>query len=205
MTNAIGPPSWADLPPPPLEWGNSKPRPCDACGDARSWWRLPVRSVLRMALALGVLVFASCGHSYRGYMTRAYSVRGHTYHPMSVGQALTYKETGTCSWYNESSFFGLKRGTTSLGEKVMPWDLIGAHKTLPLPCVAKVTNLKTGQSVIVRINDRGPFIAGRCLDLSPRAAKIIGFYDKGLTTVRLEVLSVGDGSYKRSKHRGWFF
>jgi rare lipoprotein A len=99
----------------------------------------------------------------------------------------------------------LVRGTTSLGEKVMPWHLIGAHKTLPLPCLVKVTNLKTGQSVKVRINDRGPFIAGRCLDLSPRAAKKIGFYDRGLTTTRMEVLSVGDGSYKRRKRRGWFF
>lgn len=160
--------------------------------------RLPV-------LALGLLALASCGHSYRGYMTRPYTVRGQTYHPMSVEQALTYEETGTCSWYNESSFFGLKRGTTSLGEKVMPRDLIGAHKTLPLPCVVKVTNVSTGRSVKVRINDRGPFIAGRCLDLSPRAAKKIGFYQKGLTTTHLEVLSVGDGPYKRSKRRGWFF
>lgn len=158
-----------------------------------------------MVLALGMLVLVSCGHSYRGYMTRPYRVRGQTYHPMSVEQALTYKETGICSWYNESSFFGLKRGTTSLGEKVMPWDIIGAHKTLPLPCIAKVTNLKTGQSVKVRINDRGPFIPGRCLDLSPRAAKKIGFYDKGLTTVHLEVVSVGDGVYKRRNRRWWFF
>jgi len=161
--------------------------------------------MLRMVLALGGLALASCSHGYQGYMTRGYSVRGQTYHPMSVGHALTFQETGTCSWYNESAFCGLWPGTTSLGEKVMPWDLIAAHKTLPLPCLAKVTNLKTGQSVKVRINDRGPFIAGRCLDLSPRAAKKIGFYDQGLTTVRLEVLSVGDGAYTRSKHREGFF
>jgi rare lipoprotein A len=162
----------------------------------------------RLACAfLGLGLLASCAYpgGHTGYMTRAYTVRGHTYHPMSVAQALNFKETGTCSWYNESSFFGLVRGTTSLGEKVMPWHLIGAHKTLPLPCLVKVTNLKTGQSVKVRINDRGPFIAGRCLDLSPRAAKKIGFYDRGLTTTRMEVLSVGDGSYKRRKRRGWFF
>ena len=172
---------------------------------ARRWWRGPLCAARRLALALGLLALASCGSSYRGYMTRSYSVRGQTYHPMSVKQALVYQETGTCSWYDESSFFGLVRGTTSLGEKVMPWDLIGAHKTLPLPCVAKVTNLNTGQSVKVRINDRGPFIAGRCLDLSPRAAKKIGFYGKGLTTIHLEVLSVGDGTYQRRKSRGWFF
>ncbi len=166
---------------------------------------LSLRGVLRLAMALGTLALVSCGHSYNGYQTRSYTVRGQTYHPMSVEQALTFEETGTCSWYNESSFFGLMRGTTSLGEKVMPWDLIGAHKTLPLPCLVKVTNVKTGHSVKVRINDRGPFIAGRTLDLSPRAAKKIGFYDKGLATTHLEVLSVGDGSYKRSKNHGWFF
>lgn len=154
-----------------------------------------------------VLAVTSCGISrpsgHRGYQTASYTVRGQTYHPMSVADALNFKETGTCSWYNESSFFGLKRGTTSLGEKVMPWHLIGAHKTLPLPCLIKVTNLETGKSTKVRINDRGPFIAGRCLDLSPRAAKKIGMYREGLTQVRLEVISVGDGPYRRSR-RGWW-
>lgn len=166
---------------------------------------LSIRGALCLALALGVFLLVSCGGGYKGYMTRSYTVRGQTYHPMSVEQALTFEETGICSWYDESSFLGLKRGTTSIGEKVMPWDLIGAHKTLPLPCLVKVTNLKTGQSVKVRINDRGPFIAGRHLDLSPRAAKKIGFHGQGLTTTHLKVLSVGDGSYKRSKRRGWFF
>jgi rare lipoprotein A len=137
-------------------------------------------------------------------MTRSYTVRGQTYQPMSVDAALDYKATGTCSWYNESSFLGLIRGTTSLGEKVMPWHLTGAHKTLPLPCLVKVTNVENGKSVKVRINDRGPFIPGRILDVSPRAAKKLGFYDKGLATTRVEVISVGDGSYKRKK-RGWFF
>ena len=167
---------------------------CDGERASRLW-------VLAMVPLL--FVMSSCGAGYRGYQTKPYTVRGQTYHPMSVAAALDYQETGTCSWYNESSFFGLKRGTTSLGEKVMPWDLIGAHKTLPLPCVVKVTNVKTGKSVKVRINDRGPFIPGRVLDLSPRAAKRIGFYQAGLTTVHLQVLSVGDGSYKRSR-RGWW-
>ena len=137
-------------------------------------------------------------------MTRSYTVRGQGYQPMSVDAALDFEETGTCSWYNESRFFGLKRGTTSLGEKVMPWHLIGAHKTLPLPCLVKVTNLENGKSVKIRINDRGPFIADRVLDVSPRAARKLGFYDQGLTTTHMEVISVGDGSYKRKK-RKWFF
>ena len=163
----------------------------------------------RLALICGVaaFLFSSCfsrpgGHS--GYQTKSYTVRGQYYQPMSVDQALDFEETGSCSWYNESSLLGFKRGTTSLGEKVMPWHLTGAHKTLPLPCLVKVTNLKNGKSVNVRINDRGPFIPGRILDVTPRAAKKIDFYDNGVTNVRIKVLSVGDGSYKRKK-RGWFF
>jgi rare lipoprotein A len=154
----------------------------------------------------GLSLLASCAYpgGHPGYMTRSYTVRGRNYQPMGVDAALNFKETGICSWYNESSFFGLKRGTTSLGEKVMPWHLTGAHKTLPLPCLIKVTNLKNGKSVKIRINDRGPFIPNRVLDVTPRAAQKLGFHDHGLTTVRLEVLSVGDGSYKR-KNRGWFF
>jgi rare lipoprotein A len=143
------------------------------------------------------------GHD--GYMTRAYTVRGQSYHPMSVEAALDFEETGVCSWYNESKFFGLKRGNTSLGEKVMPWHLTGAHKTLPLPALVKVTNLDNGKSVKIRINDRGPFIPNRVLDVSPRAAKKLGFRDEGLTTTHMEVISVGDGSYKRKKRRWLFF
>lgn len=138
-------------------------------------------------------------------MTRSYTIRGQTYHPMSVEQALGHTETGVCSWYNESRFFGLKRGNTSLGEKVMSWHLTGAHKTLPLPAMVRVTNLENGRSVKLRINDRGPFIAGRHLDVTPRAAKKLGFYEKGLTTTRLEVLSVGDGKYRRRSRRFLWF
>jgi rare lipoprotein A len=160
-------------------------------------------------MSLCALLLSSCSSrpsGYNGYMTRSYTVRGQTYHPMSVEQALGYEETGECSWYDESSFFGLKRGTTSLGEKVQPWHLTGAHKTLPLPALVKVTNLENGNSVNVRINDRGPFIAGRHLDVTPRAAKKLGFKEHGLTQTRLEVISVGDGKYRRkSKKRFLFF
>ncbi|TAG08597.1 MAG: septal ring lytic transglycosylase RlpA family protein [Verrucomicrobia bacterium] len=158
------------------------------------------------SLILAVLLFSACARpsGYEGYMTRSYTVRGQSYHPMSVEQALDFHEVGTASWYNESSFLGLKRGTTSLGEKVMPWHLTGAHKTLPLPCIVKVTNLANGKSVKIRLNDRGPFIGDRMIDLSPRAARKIDFQGEGLTTVEVKVLSVGDGPYKRQK-RGWLY
>jgi rare lipoprotein A len=163
-----------------------------------------IRNTAIVGAVLALPLLASCSSGYRGYMTRSYTVRGHHYQPMSVDAALKFEETGTCSWYDESKWFGLKRGNTSLGEKVMPWHLSAAHKTLPLPCRIKVTNLENGKSLKLRVNDRGPFIPNRHLDVTPRAAKKLGFYDQGLTTTRIEVISVGDGSYKRKKRR-WFF
>lgn len=165
------------------------------------------RRIAILFAVLSSLALPSCisrPSGYNGYQTKSYTVRGQSYQPMSVESALDYEEAGVCSWYNESKFFGLKRGTTSLGEKVMPWHLIGAHKTLPLPALVKVTNPENGKSVKLRINDRGPFIPGRLLDISPRAAKKLGFYDQGLATVEIKVLSVGDGQYKR-KRRSFFF
>ncbi len=165
--------------------------------------RLPL--LVAMQFAFASVSCSSRPGGYEGYMTRSYTVRGQTYHPMGVTQALGHTETGECSWYDESSFFGLKRGTTSLGEKVRPWHLTGAHKTLPLPCLVKVTNLENGREAKLRINDRGPFIAGRHLDVSPRAAKKLGFHEAGLTRTRIEVLSVGDGRYRRKSRRGFLF
>lgn len=161
---------------------------------------------VRLALIACILLpIASCSSGYKGYKMSPYTVRGQRYHPMSISQALEYQATGTASWYDETRWFGLKRGVTAIGEKMMPWDVSGAHKTLPLPCVVKVTNLANGESIKMRINDRGPFIPGRLLDVSPRAAKKLGFYNQGLARVRVEVISVGDGRYKRKKRTSWFF
>ena len=123
-----------------------------------------------LIVPLSVLLVSCGGGGYKGYMTRSYTIRGVHYQPMSVEQALRYEEVGTASWYDESK--GLKRGNSSLGEKVGRFDVGGAHKTLPLPCVVKVTNLENGKSVKMRLNDRGPFIAGRIIDVTPRAAKL---------------------------------
>jgi len=123
---------------------------------------------------------------------------------MSVDDALRYDEVGEASWYDESKYFGLVRGDTSLGEKVMPFALSAAHKTLPIPCRVKVSNLENGKSVKLRVNDRGPFIPGRIIDVTPRAAGKLGFKKQGLIQVRVEVLSVGDGKYKRKVRRNWW-
>ena len=158
-----------------------------------------------LSLLLASVFFVSCGSSYTGYMQKPYTIRGERYHPMSVDAALSYEEVGIASWYDESSLFGLRRGNTSLGEKVMPWHISAAHKTLPLPCVVRVTNLSNGKSLKMRVNDRGPFIPLRIIDVTPRAAAKLGFKEKGLTQVKVEVVSVGDGKYKRKAGRSWFW
>lgn len=165
-----------------------------------------MRYLLQAMILVGLAcLMVSCGPSYPGYMKKSYTVRGGRYHPMTVDQALSHREEGVASWYDESKFFGLKRGNTSLGEKVMPWHISAAHKTLPLPCVVKVTNLSNGKSLKMRVNDRGPFIGDRIIDLTPRAAGKLDFKKQGLTRVRVEVISVGDGKYKRkAKGKSWF-
>ena len=160
-----------------------------------------MRILLLISAMGGILILTSCGGGYNGYMTRPYTIKGVRYQPMSIEEALRYEEAGIASWYDESSFFGFKRGDSSLGEKVGRFDVSGAHKTLPLPCRVKVTNLSNGKSVKMRLNDRGPFIAGRIIDVTPRAARKLGFKEKGLTRVRVECLSVGDGRYEKKARR----
>jgi len=149
-------------------------------------------------LILGIVVLGLGGcagtPSYRGYKFKPYTVRGVTYYPLAPADAVGYVETGVASHYQIGSH--LFPGKTAIGEKMTPSSLIAAHKTLPLPCVIRVTNLRNNRSVVLRVNDRGPFIEGRMLDVSSKAAKKLGFRDAGLTTVRIEVLSVGDGRYR---------
>ena len=94
-----------------------------------SWSRIAFASI---SLVLISTFVTSCGGGYDGYQTRSYTIRGIRYHPLSVDQALSYSGEGIASWYDESKLFGFMRGNTSLGEKVMPFAVSGAHKTLPL-------------------------------------------------------------------------
>jgi len=79
---------------------------------------------------------------------------------------------------------------TANGEVFDPEGLNAAHKYLPLPSYVKVTNLENGKSIIVRVNDRGPFVAGRIIDLSAGAAKRLGYYNKGTAKVLVETIKV---------------
>ena len=111
-----------------------------------------------------------------------YKVFGKTYHVMSNSDG--YLEDGIASWYGEK-FAG--RFTSSM-EPYDPYAMTAAHKSLPLPTYVKVTNLENNRSVIVRVNDRGPFHGNRIIDLSYAAAIKLGYANKGTAKVRVEAL-----------------
>mgnify|MGYP003630580721 CR=1 FL=1 len=98
----------------------------------------------------------------------------------------SYKMRGTASWYG-SKFHGHK---TSNGEIYDLYQASAAHKTLPIPCFARVTNLDNGESIIVRVNDRGPFHSDRVIDLSYGAAVKLGYMEAGTARVEVEVVEV---------------
>lgn len=110
---------------------------------------------------------------------KSYRVRGKTYVPMQ--SAVGYKATGTASWYGAES-----GNRTASGARFHPHGLTAAHKTLPIPCKVRVTNLRNGRHVDVTINDRGPFEGNRLIDLSKGAAEHIGM--RGLAEVTVEYL-----------------
>ncbi|MCL4118927.1 UNVERIFIED_CONTAM: hypothetical protein GTU68_034678 [Idotea baltica] len=113
-----------------------------------------------------------------------YTVLGKTYYPLA--SAATYKETGLASWYGTK----FHDQATANGEKYDLYGMTAAHKTLPLPCYVRVTNLENGKNVVVRVNDRGPFHSDRIIDLSFAAAKKLGYADKGTARVRVEGIDV---------------
>jgi rare lipoprotein A len=116
-----------------------------------------------------------------------YVVRGKKYEPMSVEQARHYRETGIASWYGYETYHQKGGHMTANGEAFDPNGLNAAHKYLPLPSFVKVTNLENRRSIILRVNDRGPFVEGRIIDLSAGAARKLRFYDKGTARVRVEI------------------
>ncbi len=151
---------------------------------------------MKAAVALlTALLLAACGPTYEGYKAKPYTVRGQTYYPLQPREAVGYVEEGVASHYDES-FLYIFPGKTAIGEKQYPWTKSAAHKTLPLPCKIRVTNLRNGKSITLRVNDRGPFIEGRTLDVTSAAAKDLGFHRAGLTPVRIQVLSVGDARWR---------
>jgi len=115
---------------------------------------------------------------------KPYEIKGVWYYPAEDG---TYDKTGIASWYGEK-FHGRR---TANGEIYDMNALTAAHKTLPMPVRVRVTNLDNGRSLVLKVNDRGPFVNGRIIDVSRRAAQLLGFQRQGTAKVRVAILDQG--------------
>jgi rare lipoprotein A len=124
---------------------------------------------------------------FHRFANRPYTVFGQTYVPVVNKQPT--RERGLASWYGRK-FHGQK---TASGETYDMFAMTAAHKTLPIPSYARVTNVKNGLSVVVRVNDRGPFHANRIIDLSYAAAARIGIVNSGSGLVEVERIVPGPG------------
>lgn len=120
-----------------------------------------------------------------------YTVWGKTYRVLPTPDG--YVERGTASWYGKK-FHGHK---TSNGELFNMFAASAAHKSLPIPSFAQVTNLDNGKSIVVRVNDRGPFHGDRLIDLSYAAAVKLGYHTKGTANVEVRTIDVGQGSIEQ--------
>ena len=113
---------------------------------------------------------------------KPYQINGTWYYPH---EDYSYDETGVASWYGAEN----QGQRTSNGEIFNKNELTAAHRTLPMPTLARVTNLDNGRSIVVRINDRGPYSSGRIIDMSERASQLLGFEAVGTAKVRVQVLA----------------
>ena len=125
-------------------------------------------------------IFSAKGSSYK--IGKPYKIRGQWYYP---AEDYGYSEVGTASWYGED--FHAKY--TANGEVCNMHTLTAAHRTLPLPSIVRVTNLENGRSLVLRVNDRGPFAKNRIIDISKRGAQLLGFQNKGTAKVRVEIMA----------------
>ena len=123
----------------------------------------------------------------RARANRPYEVMGQKFVPMT--ERKPYRQQGVASWYGQR-FHGKK---TSIGETYDMYGMTAAHPTLPLPSYVRVTRLDNGRSVVVRVNDRGPFLRGRLIDLSYMAASKLGYVGNGHTNVEVELLDPAAG------------
>lgn len=111
-----------------------------------------------------------------------YQINGVTYRPQEFD---TFSETGIASWYGP----GFHGKSTANGERFDTNELTAAHRVLPMPSLVRVTNLENGRSVVLRVNDRGPFAHNRVIDVSQKGAELLGFKNKGTARVRVELMA----------------
>ncbi len=150
------------------------------------------RKLHRAAIIIFCLTVAACGATKGPYETSApnpihkvgnpYKIAGKTYYPAIDPH---YDRVGLASWYG-SQFHGRK---TANGDVFNMNDLTAAHTTLPMPSHVRVTNVENGRWLILMVNDRGPFVGDRIIDVSRRAAQLLGFEKKGVTQVRVQAVN----------------
>src|SRR5690348_2199483 len=149
------------------------------------------RTRLILCFAVSALLLGGCASgthgpegngSHGGYKVGdPYQINGVWYYP---AEDWNYDETGIASWYGED-FHGKY---TANGEVFNLNALTAAHRTLPMPSIVQVTNLENGRSIRLRVNDRGPFVRNRIIDVSRRAAQLLGFEAQGTAKVRVKIL-----------------
>jgi rare lipoprotein A len=124
-----------------------------------------------------------------------YQIDGVWYYP---AEDYNYDETGIASWYGP----GFHQKFTANGEIFDQNDLTAAHRTLPMPCFVRVTNLDNGRSIVLRVNDRGPYARGRILDVSRRGAQLLGYEGGGTARVRVQILAQESRDLADAMRRG---
>lgn len=124
-----------------------------------------------------------------------YQIKGVWYYPR---EEINYSETGIASWYGPN-FHGKR---TANGEIFNQNEISAAHRTLPMPSVVQVINLVNGRSMVIRVNDRGPFAHGRIIDLSKRAAQLLGFKREGTARVRVNLMATESARLRRLAKAG---
>ncbi|MBF0261905.1 MAG: septal ring lytic transglycosylase RlpA family protein [Magnetococcales bacterium] len=159
------------------------------------------RFMVRSWLLILLLLPAACGRfpetpevesqpkkttTVRKGTSKPYEVFGKTYYPLTEQEAAGYTEEGVASWYGRE----FHDRPTAIGERFDMFKPTAAHTVLPLPMMVRVTNLDNGRSIELRVNDRGPFIDNRLIDLSFAAAEQLGYAQKGLARVRVEALGM---------------
>jgi rare lipoprotein A len=145
------------------------------------------RTIAIAAGLIGLVILAGCGGSSEPRphfkIGQPYRINGTWYHPQFV---TAYEATGIASWYGEP-YHGRY---TANGEVYDMEALTAAHPTLPLPSLVQVTNLANGRMLVLRVNDRGPFVDDRLIDLSQAAARELGFAYAGLAEVHVVYLGL---------------
>lgn len=171
--------------------------------------RLPRLALLLLLLFSLSAILTGCGSSRSsvsypkgqpsGPRAKPYTVRGKTYYPLKSAHG--FVEEGTASWYGKD-FHGKK---TANGERYDMYDMTAAHKLLPFNTQLKVTNLSNGKEIVVRVNDRGPFVGDRIIDLTHTGASRIGMLGPGTARVRIETIGNVQGLMQDGDLSGSFY